>query len=79
MITAVHERRPARVPADLAAASAFPRRRRPPWRVGLAAAGITPPIGVWMSGYAARKEPAQGIAQPLHAKAAAADAAGRPP
>jgi len=49
-----------------------------PWRAGLATVDITPPLGVWMGGYAARKEPARGIAQPLHAKAAAlADSGGR--
>ena len=48
------------------------------WRVGLATIDITPPLGLWMGGYAARKEPARGIAQPLHAKAMAiADGAGR--
>jgi len=48
------------------------------WRAGLAAVDITPPLGVWMGGYAARKEPARGIAQPLHAKAlAVADSRGR--
>jgi hypothetical protein len=41
------------------------------WRVGLASADITPRAGVWMAGYAARKEAAQGTAQPLHVKAAA--------
>lgn len=41
------------------------------WRVGLAAADITPPAGVWMAGYAARLEPSKGCAQPLHAKALA--------
>jgi hypothetical protein len=49
-----------------------------PWRVGLATIDITPPLGLWMGGYAARKEPARGIGQPLHAKAMAiADGAGR--
>jgi hypothetical protein len=63
----------------LAAASALPAAAKAaPWRVGLATVDITPPLGVWMGGYAARKEPAQGIAQPLHAKAlAVADSAGR--
>jgi neutral ceramidase len=49
------------------------------WRAGLATVDITPPPGVWMGGYAARKEAAQGTAQPLHAKALAIeDAAGEP-
>jgi len=47
------------------------------WRVGLASVDITPPPGLWMAGYAARKEPSQGTAQALHAKAIALeDAAG---
>jgi neutral ceramidase len=41
------------------------------WRVGLASVDITPPPGFWMAGYAARKEPSQGTAQRLHAKAIA--------
>ena len=62
----------------LAAASALPAAAKAaPWRAGFATVDITPPLGVWMGGYAARKEPAQGIAQPLHAKAlAVADSAG---
>jgi len=64
----------------LAAGAAFPAAAKPaPRRVGLATVDITPPPGLWMGGYAARKEPAQGAAQPLHAKAmAVADPAGRP-
>lgn len=42
-----------------------------PWRAGLATVDITPPAGVWMGGYAARTQAAQGTAQPLHAKALA--------
>lgn len=63
----------------LAAGAAIPAAAKSaPWRVGLAAIDITPPLGLWMGGYAARKEPARGIAQPLHAKAmAVADTAGR--
>jgi len=62
----------------LAAGTAFPAVvKASPWRVGLATIDITPPPGLWMGGYAARKEPAQGAAQPLHAKAmAVADAGG---
>jgi hypothetical protein len=49
-----------------------------PWRVGLSSVDITPPLGLWMAGYAARKEAARGILLPLHAKAMAVeDAAGR--
>ncbi len=64
---------------SVAGAAAFPARPAAAgWRVGLASMDITPPAGVWMAGYAARKEPAQGAAQPLHAKAIAfQDAGGR--
>jgi hypothetical protein len=63
----------------LAAGAALPApAKATPWRVGLTTIDITPPPGLWMGGYAARKEPAQGTAQPLHAKAMAiADAGGR--
>jgi len=63
----------------LAAGAAIPAvAKATRWRVGLATIDITPPLGLWMGGYAARKEPARGIAQPLHAKAMAiADGAGR--
>jgi hypothetical protein len=63
----------------LAAGASFPAAAKAsPWRAGLAAIDITPPLGVWMGGYAARTQPARGIAQPLHANALAlADTAGR--
>ncbi len=62
----------------LAAGAALPSpAKATPWQAGLAIADITPPLGLWMGGYAARKEPARGIAQPLHAKALAlADSGG---
>jgi hypothetical protein len=61
----------------LASAAAFPARpATADWHVGLASVDITPPPGVWMAGYAARKDPAQGAAQPLHAKAIAFEDAG---
>jgi hypothetical protein len=60
--------------AGAAALPAVPRAAR--WRVGLATADITPPLGLWMAGYAARKEPARGIAQPLYAKALAIEDSG---
>jgi hypothetical protein len=48
------------------------------WRAGAAREAITPPAGVWMTGYAVRNKPAEGTAQPLWAKAlAVADPAGR--
>lgn len=49
---------------------------RADWRVGLASVDITPAPGVWMGGYAARTQPAQGALQPLHAKAVAIEDAG---
>lgn len=63
----------------LAASAASPTQAKAAsWRAGLAAIDITPPLGLWMGGYAARKEPARGIAQPLQAKAVALqDAGGR--
>ncbi len=59
-----------------AAACARPSLAAPSWRAGLATIDITPPPGLWMAGFAARKEPAQGVAQPLHAKALALEDAG---
>lgn len=48
------------------------------WRAGVAATDITPEPGIWMAGYAARKEAAQGTELPLFAKALALeDDAGR--
>lgn len=42
-----------------------------PWQAGAAAIDITPEQLMWMAGYAARKKPADGIAQRLFAKAVA--------
>lgn len=53
------------------AACARPAFAASGWRAGIASVDVTPPPGLWMAGYAARKEPAQGAAQPLHAKALA--------
>ncbi len=41
------------------------------WTAGVAAMDITPETSLWMAGYAARQEPSQGVALPLHAKALA--------
>ena len=41
------------------------------WRAGTARENITPPAGVWMTGYAARDRPAEGTAQDLWVKALA--------
>ena len=43
------------------------------WKAGVAQADITPSGPVWMSGYAARTRPSEGVLQPLHAKALALD------
>lgn len=54
-----------------AAACARPAIGASPWRAGLASVDITPPAGLWMAGFAARKQPSQGVSLPLHAKALA--------
>jgi len=50
-----------------------PSKAQPPremaWKAGLATAKITPPRPMWMSGYAARKKPSEGVTQDLFAKA----------
>jgi hypothetical protein len=43
----------------------------PAWQAGVATIDITPESSVWMAGFAARSQPSQGIAMPLHAKALA--------
>lgn len=43
------------------------------WKAGVAKVEITPSGPVWMSGYAARTRPSDGVLQPLHAKALALD------
>ena len=43
----------------------------PGWRAGSARENVTPPAGLWMTGYAARDKPAEGTAQELWAKALA--------
>lgn len=49
----------------------------PGWRAGSARENITPPAGLWMTGYATRTAPAEGKAQDLWVKALAlADPAG---
>jgi hypothetical protein len=50
-----------------------------PWKGGVAKVDITPEHSLWMAGFARRKEPSQGIALPLHAKALALQAGGRRP
>jgi len=41
------------------------------WRAGVATVDITPKTSLWMAGFAARTQPSQGTAMPLHAKALA--------
>lgn len=41
------------------------------WQAGVATVNITPEGPIWMSGYAARKEPSKGVEAPLFAKALA--------
>ncbi|MBM3855636.1 MAG: hypothetical protein FJ399_21200, partial [Verrucomicrobia bacterium] len=41
------------------------------WRAGTARENITPPAGLWMTGYASRTKPAEGKAQDLWVKALA--------
>src|SRR3954451_24326636 len=43
----------------------------PAWRAGIARVDTTPAAPVWMSGYASRSSPSQGVAHPLAAKALA--------
>lgn len=49
------------------------------WQAGAASAVITPKQDMWMSGYAARKKPSEGVALDLYAKALALKADGGAP
>ena len=50
----------------------------PSWRAGVGRENITPPAGLWMTGYASRDRPADGTAQELWVKALAVqDPSGR--
>ncbi len=51
--------------------AALPASPAVEWKVGIATVDITPTGPIWMAGYAARKHPSEGVAQPLHAKALA--------
>lgn len=51
----------------------FAHAAEPEWKVGTAVAKITPEKLLWMAGYAARKKPAEGVAQDLFAKALAVE------
>ncbi|MDQ3347915.1 MAG: hypothetical protein M3545_08100, partial [Acidobacteriota bacterium] len=37
----------------------------PGWRAGVATVDITPDRSLWMAGFAARRQPSQGVALPL--------------
>ena len=58
-------------PTFVARAGEEPAKEAPEWKVGVASAVITPQTPLRMSGYAARKEPAEGTEQDLFAKALA--------
>ena len=59
----------------LAAAEAFAQTN---WKAGVAKASITPEGPIWMSGYAARTKPSEGVRQQIYVKALALeDAAGK--
>ena len=49
------------------------------FQAGVARVKITPPSPFWMSGYAARTHPSEGVEQELWAKALALRDAGEPP
>jgi neutral ceramidase len=55
----------------LAVATAASAENTPTWRAGTGREKITPPAGLWMTGYAVRDHPAEGMAQDLWAKALA--------
>lgn len=42
-------------------------------KAGFAKVDITPPSGVWLSGYASRKKPSDGISDELYAKSLVLD------
>lgn len=48
------------------------------WNAGVATVDITPAESLWMAGFAARKQPSQGTALPLQAKALALQCEGQP-
>lgn len=50
----------------------------PAWEAGVATIDITPERSLWMAGFAARTQPSQGVAMPLHAKALALKCGDRP-
>jgi neutral ceramidase len=57
--------------STIAAMGVVRRQSGASWQAGTARAEITPAPGIWMAGFAARREPARGTALPLAAKALA--------
>jgi neutral ceramidase len=53
-------------------------RSTPVWQAGVATVDITPERSLWMAGFAARTQPSQGTALPLHAKALALECGNEP-
>ena len=65
---------PAAAAKTAATEKATPASKKTPpldWKAGLSTAKITPDTLMWMAGYAARKQPAEGTLQDLYAKALA--------
>lgn len=53
--------------------SALSFAQSPSWKAGAAKVKVTPETNLWMAGYASRKEPANGVASDLFAKALAVE------
>ena len=49
------------------------------WKAGVGRVDITPQNSLWMAGFARRKQPSQGVALPLNAKALALQSGDQPP
>ncbi len=65
--------------APLSLSTSRPAAETSRWQVGVASTDITPDTSLWMAGFAARTQPSQGTALPLHAKALALRAQSGPP
>jgi neutral/alkaline ceramidase-like enzyme len=68
---AMHRREFLTAVATIGLTSRGVARPAPAWRAGVATVDITPDRSLWMAGFAARTQPSQGVALPLHAKALA--------
>src|SRR6476620_13855 len=64
--------------AAIAATAPALSRTGAAWRAGSASIDITPDRSLWMAGFAARTQPSQGVALPLHAKALALKCGNQP-